>query len=242
MSAPTDSCSPLTATVPCTRQRCASNNRASNDPAAERRRKGAVWKRGIATGIIGLLAVGCQPAKSPTESVHVASPASDATTSPPSPATTTVSVDIQSWSQVQDWIKAQRNKVVVVDIWSTYCMPCMREFPQLVALHRRQADDVACISVAADYFGDPHEPPAAFRDKVLDFLQKQQATFPNVICSDPDEQLFKQLEAVGVPTVLVYDREGVLCKKFTHDEEAYGAEGFTYAQHITPLVEELLKK
>jgi hypothetical protein len=71
-------------------------------------------------------------------------------------------------------------------------------------------------------------------------VEKQQATFPTVICSDPDEQLFKKLGAVAVPIVLVYDREGRLRRKFTHDEQAYGSEGFTYAQHITPLVEELL--
>jgi thiol-disulfide isomerase/thioredoxin len=187
--------------------------------------------------MLGGLAAGCQPSASPAGKTESASSRAHAIATPAS--TASVAVDIRSWKQVQELIASQRGKVVVVDIWSTYCAPCMREFPQLVALSRKKADDVACISVAVDYYGDPNQPPEASRDRVLAFLQQKQASFTNVICSDPDEQVFKQLRAAAVPIVLVYDRQGVLRKTFTNDDGAYGENGFSYAQHITPLVEEL---
>jgi hypothetical protein len=70
--------------------------------------------------VLGLLSAGCQPAKSPAEGVPAAAPASAAMAPPLPPPATTVSVDIKSWEQIQEWITAQRGKVIVVDIWSTY--------------------------------------------------------------------------------------------------------------------------
>ena len=133
-----------------------------------------------------------------------------------------------------------RGKVVVIDVWSTWCDPCKRQFPNLVKLHRQYSDKIACISVDIDYYGSPDEPPESFRDEVLKFLSKQDAAFENVISSDPDEDVLNALDVSSVPAVLVYDREGSLRKKFTNDDNEYGGEGFTYQEHIIPLVEKLL--
>ena len=133
-----------------------------------------------------------------------------------------------------------RGKVVVIDIWSTWCEHCMEEFPNLVKLHQQFPDNVACISVDIDYNGREDQPPESFRDEVLEFLSKHEATFQNVISSDPDEDVYNALEVGSIPVVLVYDREGSLKKKFTNDDNEYGDEGFTYQQHIIPLVEKLL--
>jgi len=151
-----------------------------------------------------------------------------------------ISVEVRSWAEVQQMVADHRGKVVVIDVWSTWCDPCKREFPNLVQLHQQYSGKVACISVDIDYYGSQDEPPESFRGQVLEFLSEQGATFQNVISSDADEDVLKALEVDSVPVVLVYDREGNLRKKFTGEDDEYGDEGFNYQQHIVPLVEELL--
>ena len=119
-------------------------------------------------------------------------------------------------------------------------MQCAREFPQLVQLHRKLADKVACMSVNIDFNGAKGTSPESSRDRVQEFLQERGATFQNVISSDPDEVLYKKLDLASVPAVLVYDRQGKLNKRFDNDREEYGEEGFSYQRHVIPLVEKLL--
>lgn len=206
-----------------------------------------------------LLAAGCQqqtpsaPAKPAVPAKRAvtaepAAPAEPAATSETAPTGETsatgegeVTVEVRSWAEVQRTIAEHQGKVVVVDFWSTWCAPCMREFPNLVRLHRQYPDRVACMSVDVNYIGLEEEPPESFHDKVLGFVSKHGATFQNVISSDPEEEVMKALDVASVPVVLVYDRQGKLRKKFTDEDNEYGEDGFTYAQHIIPLVDELLK-
>jgi thiol-disulfide isomerase/thioredoxin len=148
-----------------------------------------------------------------------------------------VTVQVSSWAEVQQMVAEHRGKVVVVDVWSTWCEPCVREFPNLVQLHRQYPDEVVCISLNIDYIGVATEPPDSFRDKVLKFVRQQEASFQNVISSDPDEDVLKALDAFSVPVVQVYDRDGNLRETFTNDDDLYGDEGFTYQRHIIPLIE-----
>jgi len=197
--------------------------------------------------LVCTLLIGCQQASSPVPAKPATSakPDTQPETAPIGETSATgkqeVTVEVKSWAEVQQLVADQRGKIVVVDVWSTWCVPCMREFPNLVQLHRQFPDKVACISVDIDYIGLKEEPPTSFADKVLEFVSKHEATFPNVISSDPDEDVLNAVGVASIPAVLVYDREGNLRKKFTNDDGEYGEESFTYAQHIIPLVKELLE-
>lgn len=187
-----------------------------------------------------LLMGGCQEPPPPTSPGTTTQAKTPNTSETSTDEEQEVTVEVKSWADVQQMVADQKGKVVVVDVWSTWCEPCMEEFPNLVKLHRQFPEKVACISVDIDYIGREDEPPESFRDDVLEFVSKHGATFPNVISSDPDEDVLNALEVGSIPVVLVYDREGKLQKKFTNDDNEYGDEGFTYQQHIIPLVEELL--
>lgn len=137
-------------------------------------------------------------------------------------------------------VSSQAGKVVVVDLWSTWCVPCMREFPNLVKLQHQFPDKVACISVNLNYDGSADAPPESHRVEVLRFLTKQRAGFQNVICSDPDEKMYTQLNLGAVPAIYVYDKQGKVHTRFDNDTGEYGAEGFTYKKHVIPLVEKII--
>jgi thiol-disulfide isomerase/thioredoxin len=76
--------------------------------------------------------------------------------------------------------KNEGGKLRLINVWATWCGPCITEFPELVTLHRmygHRAFEV--VTVAANY---PDEKP-----EVLAFLQKQQAAMRNVLFASTDK-------------------------------------------------------
>jgi thiol-disulfide isomerase/thioredoxin len=43
---------------------------------------------------------------------------------------------IGSWDDLQKIVKSHKGKVVVVDMWSTWCEPCKKELPELALLQK----------------------------------------------------------------------------------------------------------
>lgn len=136
-------------------------------------------------------------------------------------------------------IVTSAGKVTVVDFWSLSCEPCLKEFPGLVSLQRELGDQVACYSVSVDYDGRKSKPAETYRERVQDFLNQSQATFPNFLCETPNESVFESLKIVSIPAVLIYDAEGTLVKTFTDTGDSLG---FTYEKDIAPLVKSMLKR
>lgn len=184
--------------------------------------------------LLPIAAIGCRPSSTVVETqVPAAIPANDQ----PVPE---VQLKYANWEETEELVAAHRGKVVVLDVWSSWCVPCLKEFPNLVKLHQQQTDRVICMSLNCNYVGIVDQPPDEARTAVESFLRKQGAIFENVICTDTDEQLFMKLDAASIPIVRVYDKQGKLAKQFVNDQGEYGEDGFTYARHILPLVESLL--
>ena len=169
-----------------------------------------------------------------------------ATTSPSeftekSRADAQVTLRILDWEATEKLIAGHKGKVVVVDMWSTSCLPCIRELPSLVELHKKYRDQVACVTVSCDYLGIKGQPPESCREEVLEILREKGATFDNVLSSIDSDSLSKKLGFVSIPVVYVYGKDGMLRKRFDNEEELYGEEGFTYQNDIIPFVEKVLK-
>jgi hypothetical protein len=77
-------------------------------------------------------------------------------------------------------------------------------------MHKKHADDgLVAISVSVDDFEEEKT-----KDAVLKVLNKQKATFTNLILAEPAEVWQKKLDLAGPPAVFVYGRDGKLVKKF----------------------------
>jgi thiol-disulfide isomerase/thioredoxin len=125
-----------------------------------------------------------------------------------------------TWTDIESLIKGNRGKIVVVDIWSTYCAPCMKEFPRLLALQKQHGDKLLCVSFNINYAGLPNQSVETDLPYIHKFLAKQ--VF----------QVYSQLGIYTIPSILVFDKTGQLIE--TVMEES------AYEQTVNPLVETLL--
>ncbi|MGQ0637424.1 MAG: TlpA disulfide reductase family protein [Planctomycetaceae bacterium] len=153
-----------------------------------------------------------------------------------------ITVHIADWDETLKRVAAHKGKIVVLDAWSTSCAPCMKEFPHLVALHKNHSrQGVVCMSLACDYLGIKERPPEYYREHVLKFLEKQGATFENILSSVPSDELYDQMKLSSIPAVYVFGRDGKLVKRFDNEEAKSDDDAFSYAD-VTKLVAELLAK
>src|SRR5262249_46241839 len=120
------------------------------------------------------------------------------------------------YDDLTDRVVALQGRVVVVDFWADYCLPCKREFPHLVELHRKYgASGLAAVSVSLD---DSHDDET--RQRVRKFLIAQGAEFANFLLDEKPQTWQAKLKIDGPPCVFVFDRRGRLVKRY-HDHVDY---------------------
>ncbi|MCS7303827.1 MAG: TlpA family protein disulfide reductase [Thermoguttaceae bacterium] len=170
--------------------------------------------------MMGFIVDGCgRPGtteKKPPTVSSAAKQASDATTS--SEQTKTLSSGL-SPSQVRlgqvdkarfdAWLQSQKGKVVLVDFWASWCMPCRELFPHTVELHRKWASKG--LVVAAVSFDDPDT-----ESEVRQFLAKHQADFENFIAVGPPEPVEAfQIPGGAIPYFRIYGPDGKMLSELT---------------------------
>jgi thiol-disulfide isomerase/thioredoxin len=142
------------------------------------------------------------------------------------------------WESLQAFVAEQKGKIVVVDIWSTACEPCMKEFPHLIELQKKYAKDVVAVSFDVDYAGMKNKPPEYYRERVLKFLGSQSAnSVVNRMCTTAADELFEAIKLDSIPAVYVYGRDGELAKRFSGSADGGGV---SYEKQIAPFVAGLM--
>ncbi len=152
-----------------------------------------------------------------------------------------VTLDIKNWDETLELVAQHKGKVVVLDVWSTSCEPCMVEFPHLVELHKQHGNKIVCLSASCDYAGIKSKPPESYRDRVLEFLTKQNANFTNVLLNVESDALFEKIDLASIPAVYVFGTDGKIAKRFDNDNAKPG-EDFTYMKDVIPFLEKLLTR
>ncbi|HYI12189.1 MAG TPA: TlpA disulfide reductase family protein [Thermoanaerobaculia bacterium] len=111
-------------------------------------------------------------------------------------------------------LAARRDKVVLLNVWATWCGPCRYEIPELQAIHDRYAPrGFEVVGVSVDESGI---------ESVKEFVVEQKMTYPVVL--DAEGKLANILQTSVLPTSIIVDRTGkVVWKKygaiFKGDEE-----------------------
>lgn len=100
-------------------------------------------------------------------------------------------------------VPAQRGRVVYVDFWASWCVPCRESFPWMKALERTYANQGLTV-LAIDVDHD--------RSDARRFLRVFRPNFQ--VLFDPNGKLAQKYEIVGMPTSFLIDRTGKV--RFTH--------------------------
>ena len=113
-----------------------------------------------------------------------------------------------------------RGKVVIVDFWATWCQPCKKEMPGYQKLADKYGSQgFAVIGFKLDIMADTEDPRA--------FATRLGIHYPLAVATNEVKNKFGGIE--GLPTTLIYDRQGILRQKII---------GFEY----TDVIEADLKK
>ena len=97
-------------------------------------------------------------------------------------------------------LAAFKGKVVLVNLWATWCAPCVTEMPTLADLQRKfDGKDLVIIAVSVDRDGDRE----AAKTQLLQLSGGALAFF-----HDPKMAIVYPMKARGFPTSVLYDRHG----------------------------------
>lgn len=93
-----------------------------------------------------------------------------------------------------------KGKVVLVDVWATWCGPCRGEIPHLKKLEEEMQDtDVVFMGVSVDEAKD--------KQKWLDFVAKEDLKGVQLLASGWSK-IAKDYKITGIPRFMVFDRKG----------------------------------
>jgi thiol-disulfide isomerase/thioredoxin len=91
-----------------------------------------------------------------------------------------------------------RGKWVLVNFWATWCPPCLKEIPDLMALHNEHKDkDLVVIGIATDY----NNPKL-----VIDFAKEHRISYPVVLGNDAIVAQIGRVE--GLPMTYMFNPQG----------------------------------
>lgn len=153
-----------------------------------------------------LLGCGLASAAGASTVAGAAAPVSAAAAAPPAAAAT----QLISADQLREQINANRGKVIVLNFWATWCLPCLHEIPVLLQVTQQLAPrGVVLIGVAMD------EPQALAQ--VEPFRKKHFPGFATGLRADADmDKLASVVDPTWneiLPTTYILGRNGKLRTK-----------------------------
>ena len=103
--------------------------------------------------------------------------------------------------------------IKLLNVWATWCGPCIEEFPSLLKLREQyQSRGLELILVSADMPEDV--------DKIESFLRDQKVNFFTYLKTDSDEDFIKEMNpdwSGALPASFIYNRSGQLVDFWTGD-------------------------
>jgi len=100
-------------------------------------------------------------------------------------------------------LAALRGKVVFVNVWATWCPPCIEEMPTIQQLYERlHGRGLEVLAVSLDALGAQVVEP---------FMQSRRLSFPTLL--DTKNFVQRLYRTTGVPESFIVDKRGILVDK-----------------------------
>lgn len=120
-------------------------------------------------------------------------------------------------------LAAYRGRVVVLNLWATWCAPCIKELPSLNRLQQRfKPNDVIVVAASMDRGGWRAVDPFWRKAKLP-------ALTPHL---DKSTMMAFNLKARGLPLTLIYDRQGREVARLAGDADWGSKEAATFISKL----------
>jgi cytochrome c biogenesis protein CcmG/thiol:disulfide interchange protein DsbE len=107
-----------------------------------------------------------------------------------------------------------QGKVVLLNLWATWCAPCKKEMPSLQRLYEEiQNEDFRVLAVSIDPAAGNQSRANPLGGKLRAFADSLGLTF--TLLHDPSGKVSTTYRPTGVPESFVIDRGGVIVRKIT---------------------------
>jgi peroxiredoxin len=116
----------------------------------------------------------------------------------------------------------QKGKVVFLNIWATWCPPCVDEMPSMEKLYQQlKGEDFEILAVSIDKQG---------AEAVLPFMKKHNLSFTALI--DAKESLKYKYQTRGVPETFIIDRNGIIVEKVIGPRDWAAPNAIAFLQNL----------
>jgi len=96
-----------------------------------------------------------------------------------------------------------KGKVVLLNIWATWCPPCVDEMPSMEKLHQElKSEAFEILAVSLDVLG---------AKEVIPFMKKHKLSFPAL--TDTKGAIKSLYQTTGVPESFIIDKDGIVVEK-----------------------------
>lgn len=100
---------------------------------------------------------------------------------------------------------------MVLNLWASWCVPCLEEMPAFDQVHRARGGEIAIVGVTDDRL-----------DAAAKMAERTGATYPLLI--DPDRRLARDLKAAGLPLTVFVSPDGEILGRHQGPLDAAGLE------------------
>ena len=116
-----------------------------------------------------------------------------------------------------------KGKVVLINIWATWCSSCVDEMPSMEKLYQKlKSENFEILAVSIDSVG---------AKVVAPFMKKYKLTFPALM--DTAGTIRISYRTTGVPESFIVDKDGILVKKIIGPLDWTTPEIFHFIQNLT---------
>jgi peroxiredoxin len=115
-----------------------------------------------------------------------------------------------------------RGKIVFLNIWATWCAPCVAEMPSMEKLYQELKDeDFEILAVSVDESG---------AGAVSPFVEKYKLGFPVLL--DTGGKIKDLYQTTGIPESFIIDKDGIIVEKVIGPRDWAGAGAIRFFRNL----------
>lgn len=116
------------------------------------------------------------------------------------------SVDLLDRDGLRKLVQERSGRILLLNVWATWCQPCVAEFPDLVRLYNTyNKDTIEIVGISVDY-------PDEIETKVIPFLKKYNVPFKVYVAKfDKQEDFINGVNSSwngAIPATFIYGTNG----------------------------------